>query len=114
MTLMSARAKTDDVAERPRDDRGVPPMTSPHTLITVAPTGAETAKADAPALPVSLAELVAAARDCERVGAAVVHVHVRDDDARPTLDLGRLRETVAALRAETGLIVQLSTGGAVT
>jgi 3-keto-5-aminohexanoate cleavage enzyme len=84
------------------------------TLITVAPTGAETAKADAPALPVTLDELVGAARDCEALGASVVHVHIRDDAARPTLDLGRLRETVAALRESTDLVVQLSTGGAVT
>ncbi|MDT4989168.1 MAG: 3-keto-5-aminohexanoate cleavage enzyme [Micromonosporaceae bacterium] len=84
------------------------------TLITVAPTGAESAKVDVPALPVSLAELVATAKECEAAGAAVVHVHIRDDDARPTLDLGRLRDTVDALRAETSLIVQLSTGGAVT
>jgi uncharacterized protein (DUF849 family) len=41
-------------------------------------------------------------------------VHIRDDDARPTLDPSRLRDTVAALRESTGLIVQLSTGGAVT
>jgi uncharacterized protein (DUF849 family) len=84
------------------------------TLITVAPTGAESSKADVPALPVSLAELVAAAKESEAVGASVVHVHIRDDEARPTLDLGRLRDTVDALRAETGLIVQLSSGGAVT
>ncbi|MER7002154.1 3-keto-5-aminohexanoate cleavage protein [Dactylosporangium sp. NPDC000555] len=84
------------------------------TLITVAPTGAESRKSDAPALPVTLDELVAAGRDCEAVGASVIHVHLRDDAAEPTLDLGRLREAVAALRAETGLIVQLSTGGAVT
>jgi 3-keto-5-aminohexanoate cleavage enzyme len=84
------------------------------TLITVAPTGAESRKADVPALPVTLAELVAAAKECEAVGAGVVHVHIRDDDARPTLDLGRLRDTVAALREGTGLIVQLSSGGAVT
>ena len=86
-------------------------MTS--TLITVAPTGAETAKGDAPALPVTLAELVATARDCAAVGAAVVHVHVRDDGGEPTLELSRLRDTVQALREETALIVQLSTGGAV-
>jgi 3-keto-5-aminohexanoate cleavage enzyme len=84
------------------------------TLITVAPTGAESSKTDVPALPVTLDELVATAKDCEAVGAGVIHVHIRDDDARPTLDLGRLRDTVAALRAETGLIVQLSSGGAVT
>ncbi|MFF5260159.1 3-keto-5-aminohexanoate cleavage protein [Actinomadura viridis] len=84
------------------------------TLITVAPTGAESAKADVPALPVTLEELVQTARECEAAGAAVVHVHVRDGDARPTLDPVRLRDTVQALREATGLIVQLSTGGAVT
>ncbi|MCO5985126.1 3-keto-5-aminohexanoate cleavage protein [Actinoallomurus spadix] len=84
------------------------------TLITVAPTGAETDKADAPALPVTLDELVQTAKECEAAGAAVIHVHIRDAEARPTLDLGRLKDTVAALRASTNLIVQLSTGGAVT
>jgi uncharacterized protein (DUF849 family) len=84
------------------------------TLITVAPTGAESSKTDVPALPVTLDELVATAKECEAVGASVIHVHIRDSDARPTLDLGRLRDTVDALRAETGLIVQLSSGGAVT
>jgi 3-keto-5-aminohexanoate cleavage enzyme len=84
------------------------------TMITVAPTGAETAKADAPALPVTLDEVVRTARACAEIGAGVVHVHIRDDDARPTLELGRLRDTVAALREATDLVVQLSSGGAVT
>jgi uncharacterized protein (DUF849 family) len=89
-------------------------MSSDRTLITVAPTGAETAKTDAPGLPVTLDELVAAAEACERAGAGLVHVHIRDRQARPTLDLARLRDTVAALRERTSLVVQLSTGGAVT
>ena len=84
------------------------------TLITVAPTGAEAVKADVPALPVTLDELVGSARDCRAAGAAVIHVHIRDDQAQPTLDLGRLRATVAALREATDLVVQLSTGGAVS
>jgi uncharacterized protein (DUF849 family) len=84
------------------------------TLITVAPTGAETAKTDAPALPCSLDELVSTAKACEAAGAAVVHVHVRDDTALPTLDLGRVTATVDALREATDLVVQVSTGGAVT
>jgi uncharacterized protein (DUF849 family) len=84
------------------------------TLITVAPTGAEHAKADVPNLPVTLAELVSTAEDCERVGAAMIHVHIRGADTRPTLDIGLLKETVAALRERTNLVVQLSTGGAVT
>jgi uncharacterized protein (DUF849 family) len=84
------------------------------TLITVAPTGAESAKADVPALPVTLDELVATAKSCQAAGAAVIHVHIRDAGAQPTLDVGRLRETVTALREQTDLVVQLSTGGAVT
>jgi 3-keto-5-aminohexanoate cleavage enzyme len=84
------------------------------TLITVAPTGAEADKAAVPALPATLAELVATAKECEAAGAAVIHIHIRDDQARPTLDLNRLKDTVAAVREATDLIVQLSTGGAVT
>ena len=84
------------------------------TLITVAPTGAESEKSAVPALPVTLEELVTTAKECQAAGAAVVHVHIRDAEARPTLDLSRLKDTVAALREGTDLIVQLSTGGAVT
>jgi uncharacterized protein (DUF849 family) len=87
---------------------------TPATLITVAPTGAEADKSAVPALPVTLNELVLTAKECEAAGAAVIHVHIRDDEARPTLDPVRLADTVAALRAGTDLIVQLSTGGAVT
>src|SRR6266571_7431467 len=86
----------------------------PSTLITVAPTGAESAKNDVPALPVTLEELVTTAKECQEAGAAVIHVHIRDAAASPTLDLGRLTATVQALRESTSLIVQLSTGGAVT
>lgn len=88
-------------------------MTSAGTLITVAPTGAETTKAAAPALPVTLEELVATAAECEAAGATVIHVHVRDGNAEPTLDPVLLRDTVAALRESTDLVVQLSTGGSV-
>jgi uncharacterized protein (DUF849 family) len=84
------------------------------TLITVAPTGAESAKADVPALPVTVEEVVATARDCETIGAAVIHLHVRGADTKPTLDLGRVREVVGAVREATDLVVQLSSGGAVT
>jgi uncharacterized protein (DUF849 family) len=84
------------------------------TLISVAPTGAETDKSDAPALPVTVDELVATAKACEAAGAAVIHIHVRDDQARPTLDLGYARAALDAVREATDLVVQVSTGGAVT
>src|SRR3954453_7582278 len=82
-------------------------------LITVAPTGAETTKDDCPQLPTTLPELVETAQRCEAAGAGMIHVHIRDADHRPTLDLGRLTDTVSALRESTNLAVQLSTGGSV-
>jgi 3-keto-5-aminohexanoate cleavage enzyme len=82
-------------------------------LVTVAPTGAESTKEDVPQLPTTLQELIETARRCEAAGAAMVHVHIRDDEHRPTLDVGRLTATVDALHEETALVVQLSTGGSV-
>jgi 3-keto-5-aminohexanoate cleavage enzyme len=84
------------------------------TLLTIAPTGAETAKGAAAALPVTIDELVEAAKACEAEGAAMIHVHVRDQSGESTIDMGRYREAVAALRETTDLIVQVSTGGAVS
>lgn len=85
----------------------------PGTLITVAPTGAETAKADCPSLPTTLEELVETARRCEEAGAALIHIHVRDTEHRPTLDGGHLKAAVDAVREQTSLVIQLSTGGSV-
>jgi uncharacterized protein (DUF849 family) len=83
-------------------------------MITVAPTGAELEKSAVSALPVTIDELVTTAKDCREAGAALIHVHIRDGEAQPTLDPDRLKDTVHALRESTDLIVQLSTGGAVT
>jgi 3-keto-5-aminohexanoate cleavage enzyme len=82
-------------------------------LITVAPTGAETAKEDCPQLPTTPEEIAATARACEAAGAAMIHLHVRDAEHRPTLDPGLLKEWVAAVRDSSDLVVQLSTGGSV-
>ena len=83
------------------------------TLITVAPTGAETSKDDCPQLPTTLAELVGTAVACEAAGASLIHLHIRDADHRPSLDAVLLRDTVQAVREQTSLVIQLSTGGSV-
>jgi 3-keto-5-aminohexanoate cleavage enzyme len=84
-----------------------------NTLITVAPTGAESSKADVPQLPTTLDELVETAVRCEAAGASMIHLHIRDADHAPTLDATLLRASVEAVREATDLIVQLSTGGSV-
>src|SRR3954454_7572252 len=82
-------------------------------LVTVAPTGAETSKEDCPQLPTTPEEIAATARDCEAAGAAMIHLHDRDAEHRPTLDRGLLKEWVAPVRDSSDLVVQLSTGGSV-
>ncbi len=102
---------TDAVPPAPPGRPGRPDPTG--LLITVAPTGAETRKDDCPQLPTTLEELVETAQRCQGAGAAMIHVHIRDDAHEPTLDLGRLTATVEALHEATDLVVQLSTGGSV-
>lgn len=83
------------------------------TMITVAPTGAEHRKVDVPQLPTTPEQVAAEARACADAGAAMIHIHVRDTEHAPTLDLPRVREVVAAVRESSDLVVQLSTGGSV-
>ena len=45
-------------------------------------------------------------------GAAIIHVHVRNlQDESPSTDFRLFEEVVQGLRAETDLIIQISTGG---
>jgi 3-keto-5-aminohexanoate cleavage enzyme len=81
------------------------------TLITVAPTGAETAKSDCPQLPTTLPELVETAVACQAAGASLIHIHIRDASHQPSLDAVLLRESVQAVREQTSMVIQLSTGG---
>jgi beta-keto acid cleavage enzyme len=90
-----------------------PTVPAAGTLIAGAPTGAETTKAHCPQLPTTLAELVETAVPCQRAGAALIHIHVRDADHRPSLDAVLLRESVQAAGEQTSMVIQLSTGGTV-
>jgi len=86
-------------------------MTTP-AIITVAITGAIPTKADNPAVPVTPEEQVASAVEAFDAGATVCHVHVRDDNQRPSSDSRRYAEVRDGIRAERPeMVVQFSTGG---
>lgn len=81
--------------------------------LMVAPNGARRTSANHPALPVTLAETVAAARDCRASGADGLHLHIRDGDGRHSLDPGLYREALAELSgAVPGMAVQITTEAA--
>jgi 3-oxoadipate:acetyl-CoA acetyltransferase len=80
--------------------------------ITVAITGSVPTKADNPAVPVTPEEQVASAVEAVDAGATIVHVHVRDDQQRPSSDVDRYRTVHDGIKHERpDTIVQLSTGG---
>jgi uncharacterized protein (DUF849 family) len=78
--------------------------------ITCALTGPLATKADNPNLPTTPEEIAEAARSAHEAGAAVVHVHLRDDQGRPTASLEIARRTVDLIAETSQALVQLSTG----
>lgn len=80
-------------------------------IITVAPTGSVPRKEQNPQVPVTPDEIADCARACEDLGAAMVHIHVRDQDQNPSDDPALFARVVEKLRGRSDLIIQVSTGG---
>ena len=81
-------------------------------IITVAITGSVPTKKDSPAVPISVAEQVESSHAAYEAGAALVHVHVRNDDGTTTSDPERFGRFLAGIRKHCpDMIVQFSTGG---
>jgi 3-keto-5-aminohexanoate cleavage enzyme len=84
-------------------------------IVTAALTGGFATKEEIPNLPISPREIAESARKAYAAGAAIVHVHLRDDQGRATADLDIAARTVAAVReACPDVIINLSTGVSTT
>ena len=82
-------------------------------IVTAALTGAVTTKNDNPNLPTQPQEICKSALECYDAGAAMVHLHMRNEDDTPTMRFDRFEETVKLIRG-TGCPVLLnltSSGG---
>jgi len=82
-------------------------------IITVAPVGAELSPEQTPHLAVTPAQLGEVARKVRDAGASIIHVHCRNDDGTNTHDVARFNAAYHAVREQSDLIVQFSTGGAI-
>ena len=83
-------------------------------IITAAICGAEVTKEQNPAVPYTIEEMVREAKSAYEAGAAVVHVHVREDDGTPTQRKERFKLCMEAIRKEIPDVILIpSTGGAV-
>ena len=83
-------------------------------IITAAICGAEVTKEHNPAVPYTVREIAREAKSAYDAGAAIIHLHVREDDGTPTQSAERFKLCMDAIReACPDVIIQPSTGGAV-
>jgi len=82
-------------------------------FITCAVTGAETTRAQCPALPITPAEIAAEAKRAYDAGASILHLHVRRDDGTPTQDKAVFADAIARIGAACPMLIETTTGGAV-
>jgi uncharacterized protein (DUF849 family) len=81
-------------------------------IITAAITGSVPRKENNPAVPITVSEQIESTHACYEAGAALVHVHVRNDDGSTTSDPGKFADFLQRIRKHCpDLIVQFSTGG---
>jgi len=80
-------------------------------IITVAPTGAWPTKKDTPYIPLQPEEIADEVYECWKAGAAVAHIHVRDDEGKPTMAFEKFEETVRLIRERCDIVLNLTTSG---
>lgn len=84
------------------------------TIITAATTGAWPKKENNPNVPMTPAEIAADVYDCWQAGAAIAHIHMRDDNGNGTMDVKKFRETVTILKKDhpdCDIIINMTTSG---
>jgi uncharacterized protein (DUF849 family) len=81
-------------------------------VISVAITGSLPTKEQNPAVPIAPNEQIESTHEAFEAGAALVHIHVRDDSGRPSSDAERFAAVQAGVKKHCpGMIIQFSTGG---
>lgn len=81
------------------------------TIITVATTGAFPTKENNPAVPLTPREIAEDVYACWQAGAAVAHLHMRDDAGKGTMNKDKFRETVELIRSKCDIVLNLTTSG---
>jgi 3-keto-5-aminohexanoate cleavage enzyme len=85
-------------------------MSDPKVVISCALTGALTTRSQCPAIPYTPAEIGEEARRAAEAGAAIVHIHARNDDGTPTWSPDTFRRIFEEVRSRSEVIINFSTG----
>ena len=80
-------------------------------IISAALTGAVTPKEMNPNIPLTPEEIAEDAYACWKAGAAIVHIHMRDDKGLGTMDKERFRKTAQLIKNKCDIVVNMTTSG---
>ncbi len=86
------------------------------TIITAAVTGAWPTKENNPNVPMTPSEIADDVYACWKAGAAIAHLHMRDDEGNGTMDANKFAETVQFLHErypDCDVVINMTTSGAV-
>jgi 3-keto-5-aminohexanoate cleavage enzyme len=81
-------------------------------ILSCALTGAVTTKKHCPAIPYTPVEIAEEAKRAYDAGAAIVHVHARNDDGSPTWAPATFQKIMDEIKARCPVLINWSTGGA--
>ena len=81
-------------------------------IVSCALTGAVTTKKHCPAIPYTPVEIAEEARRAHEAGAAIVHIHARNDDGSPTWSKETFARIMAEIKQRCPVLINWSTGGA--
>lgn len=84
-------------------------------IITVATTGAWPTKENTPNVPIEPEEIAEEIYNCWKEGAAIAHIHCRDNEGKAAMVFEKFEETVRRLRdkKDCDIIINLTTSGGV-
>lgn len=89
-------------------------MAKKKTIITAAVTGAWPKKENNPNVPMTPEEICEDVYDCWQAGAAIAHLHMRDDDGNGIMDPVRFKKTWDLLKErhpDCDIIINMTTSG---
>ena len=85
------------------------------TVITAAITGSWPTREQNPNLSITPEEIAKDVYECWKAGAAIAHIHVRNDDGTPSTDFEKYKETIERIRAykDCDICINITSSGSV-
>ena len=82
-------------------------------ILTVAHTGAWPQKSDTPNVPLTPEEIADDVYACWKAGASVSHIHVRNDEGKPSMEFAKFEKAVKLIRERCDIVLNLTTSGGI-